>query len=333
MWFLKWRPNANREQMETRILPCPTVSWRTDDRFKLLRKKERAGAKGTTNSVTGHRLSLSWGFLGPPCLFRGPNVHSEEAGTPASRMQGGGGHPGAHPPRCLRLRKSGAWKPSRHSSRKREKARKKSLNRPLFQRRTEGREGGDQTQAGVCRASGGLACEGCGRTGLPWEQHYHQHQGQPWFPGAPDNPATLPKNKYPGCGAAPVLTEETHRTLLQMSLRCHRPWGTQQVRGCSRSPLLALLAFTVACSGHTTGPVRSFNGQHTIFCPQEEDTEALLYTALPEDFAPPGTEGVGTDRHLALLFRNPWCLTAQGLRKHQVPTFLRHSFLRGGLKT
>lgn len=107
MWFLKWRPNANREQMETRILPCPTVSWRTDDRFKLLRKKERVGAKGTTNSVTGHRLSLSWGFLGPPCLFRGSNVHSEEAGTPASRMQGGGGHPGAHPPRCLRFRKSG----------------------------------------------------------------------------------------------------------------------------------------------------------------------------------------------------------------------------------
>lgn len=48
---------------ETRVLPCPIVSGRTDDRFKLLRKEKAEYATGTTNDVMFHKFSLFWGFL------------------------------------------------------------------------------------------------------------------------------------------------------------------------------------------------------------------------------------------------------------------------------
>lgn len=49
MWFLKWRPNANREQMGDRHLALSNRFVGEQTTFKLLRKKKAVYANGTTD--------------------------------------------------------------------------------------------------------------------------------------------------------------------------------------------------------------------------------------------------------------------------------------------
>lgn len=95
-------------------MPCPIALCRTDDRFKLLRKKKAAYATGTTNYVTLHKCTLFWGFLGTGVFSKVRMITAKEGNSSFKDV----GQAEGSPKRSLHLRKSEASKPLTHSSRK-----------------------------------------------------------------------------------------------------------------------------------------------------------------------------------------------------------------------
>lgn len=83
---------------ETCVLPCPIASCRTDDRFKLLRKKKAAYATGTTNYVTLHKCTLFWGFLGTGVFSKVRMITARKGNSSFKDVGAGGGVPQEVPP-------------------------------------------------------------------------------------------------------------------------------------------------------------------------------------------------------------------------------------------
>ena len=147
---------------------------------------------------------------------------------------------------------------------------------------------------------------------------------QPWFPSA-----TLHKrNKQPCGGAATVLTEE----IPGMSCTCPR---NVAIHGHTAGKCLfqtCPLVFTMARSGHTPVLARSLNWP--IPCVLSIGTEYRTASHTQHcQSAFHQLDGVQTDRHLASLFSDPWCLRTQGLWKSIAPIFLKHSFHLGGIQS
>lgn len=148
---------------------------------------------------------------------------------------------------------------------------------------------------------------------------------QPWFPDALRTVCHLAQEEQTsvrwGCRC---LARETPGMQLQMWQPTGHTAGKRLFQ--TRPPV-----FTMARRGHTPVLARSVNWPipHVLSIGAEYRTASHTQHCQSASHQ---LDAVQTDRHPASLFSDPWCLRAQGLWKSVAPTFLRHSFHRGGIQ-
>ena len=152
--------------------------------------------------------------------------------------------------------------------------------------------------------------------------------------GENSNPALVPsptlhkKSKHLCGGAATVLTEE----IPGMELHVPPERGSPQAHNRQVSVPDSPSGLHDGRSSHTPVLPRSLNWPIPRVLSTGTEYRTVSHTQHCQS-AFYQLDRVQTDRHLASLFSDPWCLRAQGLWKRIASTFLKHSFHLGGIQS